>query len=204
MTYYNYKDLGVRKWIILTAIALAVGFMFFLNINQEHLRLLCLWSFLTVASISVLFTLMRLSVKKMVRALICYLNNSKNLICELFVQSKRRHEITADKSTQSTLKINEEEVRLTFTLFLTFASFCFCYAPFTIFFFLPDNLFSSSTMNDAVHIFSLFAIYLNSVLDPIIFCTRVRHVRDGINKMCGVCWCFSCCCCCCRNYVDAS
>jgi 7 transmembrane receptor (rhodopsin family) len=182
LTYYNYKDSGYRKWIIVASVIVSLVLVFPIWYGKknsvERYNLFALWHFVAILVVLVLFVLMAIEMARMVRKL--------NLVVQNFDfsldQKRKRNELTSSRQNDTL------EIQMTITLFLTVASFVVCWGPLTVFIFRRFVLDQSLEDHGFMNIFSIISMNMNSFFDSIIFIWRLKSVRKEFMKT------FCCCC----------
>jgi hypothetical protein len=87
----------------------------------------------------------------------------------------------ADPSGEASMKLQEDEIRLTWTLFLAVATFVVCWITFAIILPITSHL-NALGVEDEIMKVALLLSLMSTVFDPIIFSCRLHDIREGFKK----------------------
>lgn len=106
------------------------------------------------------------------------------------MQSNKRRTMIVSKISKSQARRQDEEIKMTKTMWMIIITFLICWLPVSISYFVVATTKNrqffyniDETFGTIFHTTTVFATHLNSVIDPIIYACRINEVRDGVQKL---------------------
>ena len=134
------------------------------------------------ASISILLNLFRLNFMKAVIFVVCVITTGL-LYCKIYASVRHHtnqiHALQVQQATQNEDMANAARVKKSsLATFYVYFVYLVCYLPFSCYLFAKTN--GETPLLSHLSFFTKTLVYLNSSLNPLIYCWKMRHIRQTV------------------------